>query len=162
MRVAANELSALLWRERELLGLLTFKLEEEQLLLTTGNTKWLHHATREVEQVVERLRSEALSREVAVAALAAEWNLGEQPTLRDIVSNAPSGPWAEIFEGHLKELLALTARIKELRDANEVFLRAAMKSTQETLAGLRADAGTYDSLGAPSPTSGTSTLDRQL
>ncbi|MFD5276352.1 flagellar protein FlgN [Pseudarthrobacter sp. NPDC058362] len=160
--MAANELSALLWRERELLGLLTFKLEEEQLLLTTGNTKWLHHATREVEQVVEHLRSEALSREVAVAALAAEWNLGEQPTLRDIVAKAPAGPWAEIFEGHLRELLALTSRIKELRDANEIFLRAAVKSSQETLANLRTEAGTYDSQGLASPTSGTSLLDRQL
>ncbi|MET1085883.1 MAG: flagellar protein FlgN [Arthrobacter sp.] len=160
--MAANELSALLWRERELLGLLTFKLEEEQLLLTTGNTKWLHHATREVEQVVEHLRCEALSREVAVAALAAEWNLGDEPTLRDIVANAPAGPWAEIFEAHLKELLSLTARIKELRDANEVFLRAAAKSAQETLAELRSDAGTYDSLGFASPAPGTSILDRQL
>ncbi|TPV52556.1 flagellar protein FlgN [Pseudarthrobacter phenanthrenivorans] len=160
--MAANELSALLWRERELLGLLTFKLEEEQLLLTTGNTKWLHHATREVEQVVERLRSHALSREVAVAALATEWNLGEQPTLRDIVARAPEGPWAEIFDAHLKELLALTARIKELRDANEVFLRAAVKSTQETLAELRSDAGTYDSLGVASAASGISMLDREL
>lgn len=160
--MAANELSALLWRERELLGLLTFKLEEEQLLLTTGNTKWLHHATREVEQVVEHLRSEALSRELAVATLASEWNLGDQPTLRDIATKAPEGPWAEIFDTHLKELLALTARIKELRDANEVFLRAAVKSTQETLANLRVDAGTYDSLGLASPTSGTSILDRQL
>lgn len=31
--MGANELSALLWRERELLELLVFKLEEEQLLL---------------------------------------------------------------------------------------------------------------------------------
>lgn len=160
--MTANELSALLWRERELLGLLTFKLEEEQLLLTTGNTKWLHHATREVEQVVEHLRSEALAREMAVAALAAEWNLGDQPTLRDIVAKAPEGPWAEIFDAHLKELLALTARIKELRDANEVFLRAAVKSSQETLANLHAEGGTYDSLGLASPASGTSLLDRQL
>lgn len=160
--MAANELSALLWRERELLGLLTFKLEEEQLLLATGNTKWLHHATREVEQVVERLRSEALAREVAVAALAAEWNVGSSPSLRDIIAKAPAGPWAEIFEGHLAELLSLTARIKELRDANEIFLRSAMKSTQETLAGLRPDAGTYDAHGLASPASGTSLLDRQL
>ena len=34
--MAIHELSALLWRERELLDVLTFKLEEEQLLLTAG------------------------------------------------------------------------------------------------------------------------------
>ena len=36
--MGANELSALLWRERELLELLSFKLEEEQLLLTAGKS----------------------------------------------------------------------------------------------------------------------------
>ena len=55
--MGVNELSAVLWRERELLELLTFKLEEEQLLLTAGKSRWIEHATREVEQVLERLRS---------------------------------------------------------------------------------------------------------
>ena len=37
--MAIHELSALLWRERELLDVLTFKLEEEQLLLTSGKSR---------------------------------------------------------------------------------------------------------------------------
>ena len=37
--MSANDLSNLLWRERELLELLVFKLEEEQLLLTAGKAK---------------------------------------------------------------------------------------------------------------------------
>jgi hypothetical protein len=160
--VAANELSALLWRERELLGLLTFKLEEEQLLLTTGNTKWLHHATREVEQVMEHLRPASFSREVAASALAAEWGIQHEPTLREIVSKAPGGPWGEIFGAHLKALSDLTSRIKELRDANEQFLRASSRSSQETLAELRPDAGTYDSLGLAGSAPGSSLLDKQL
>ena len=56
-----QDLSARLWHERELLDLLTFKLEEEQLLLTAGRTRWISHATREVEQVLERLRRRAWS-----------------------------------------------------------------------------------------------------
>jgi hypothetical protein len=160
--VAANELSALLWRERELLGLLTFKLEEEQLLLTTGNAKWLHYATREVEQVMEHLRAASFSREVAASALAMEWGLQREPTLRDIAAHAPEGPWADIFDSHLKALGDLTSRIRELRDANEQFLRAASRSSQETLADLRADAGTYDSYGFASSAPGSSLLDKQL
>lgn len=160
--MAANELSALLWRERELLGLLTFKLEEEQLLLTTGNTKWLHHATREVEQVMEHLRAASFSREVAASALAMEWGIRHEPTLRDIVTHAPAGPWGEIFDSHLKALSELMARIKELRDANEQFLRASSRSSQETLAELRPDAGTYDSYGLASSTPGSPLLDKQL
>jgi hypothetical protein len=68
--VGANELSALLWRERELLELLIFKLEEEQLLLMSGKSRWLQHATREVEQVLNLVREAGLGRSVEVAALA--------------------------------------------------------------------------------------------
>jgi len=46
--MAASELSAQLWKERELLELLLFKLEEEQLLLIAGKSRWISHATREV------------------------------------------------------------------------------------------------------------------
>lgn len=145
--MGANELSALLWKERELLELLIFKLEEEQLLLTTGKTRWLTHATREVEQVVERLRAAGLGRAVEVAALAAEWGTGEDATLRELAAGAPEGPWGEIFGAHLKAMTELTTQIKELRDANERFLRAAARSTQETLADVNTDTGTYDAQG---------------
>ena len=53
--MSVNELSAVLWRERELLELLTFKLEEEQLLLAAGRSRWVSHASREVEQVLDIL-----------------------------------------------------------------------------------------------------------
>ena len=46
--MSVNDLSAVLWRERELLELLTFKLEEEQLLLAAGRSRWISHASREV------------------------------------------------------------------------------------------------------------------
>ena len=41
----------------------------------------------------------------------------------------------------------LTARVRELRDANEQFLRAAARSAQETIAGMGPESGTYDSRG---------------
>jgi len=37
--MGADNLSSLLWHERNLLDLLTFKLETEQLLLTAGKSK---------------------------------------------------------------------------------------------------------------------------
>jgi len=49
--MGAHELSALLWRERELLDVLQFTLEVEQLLLTTGNTRWLNRASTETPTV---------------------------------------------------------------------------------------------------------------
>ena len=149
--MGANELSALLWRERELLEFLVFKLEEEQLLLTAGKSRWLQHATREVEQVVDRLRTAGLGRSVEVAALAKQWGTDEDATLRELVTHAPAGPWSEIFSAHLLAMTDLTNQIKELRDHNEQFLRAAARSAQETLAGATATAGTYDARGMSGP-----------
>jgi len=145
--MGANELSALLWRERELLEFLVFKLEEEQLLLTAGKSRWLQHATREVEQVVDRLRTAGLGRSVEVAALAKQWGTDEDATLRELVAHAPAGPWSEIFSAHLQAMTDLTAQIKELRNLNEQFLRAAARSAQETLASVVPDPGTYDARG---------------
>src|SRR5690606_32501974 len=100
--MGANEVCATLWRERELLELLLFKLEEEQLLLTTGKTRWLQHATREVEQVLERLRGLGLTRTVEVSDLGEEWGAGPDASLRELVAHAPvTGPWGEIFANHL-------------------------------------------------------------
>lgn len=143
-----NELSAVLWRERELLELLTFKLEEEQLLLTAGRSRWIDHASREVAQVLDRLRAVGLERSAESAAVAEEWGTPTDAPLRDIVAAAPEGPWGEILGAHLRAMVELTAQIAALRDENERFLRAAARATQETLAGTVGDAATYDQRGA--------------
>lgn len=145
--MGANELSALLWRERELLELLIFKLEEEHLLLQGGKGRWLQHATREVEQVLNLVREAGLGRAVEVASLATEWGTNEEATLRELASHAPAGPWGEIFTAHLKAMGDLTVQIKELRDTNEKFIRTAARSAQETLAGLGPAVATYDARG---------------
>jgi flagellar biosynthesis/type III secretory pathway chaperone len=156
--MGANELSALLWRERELLELLTFKLEEEQLLLTAGRSRWIDHATREVEQVLGRLRSAGLERSVEVSAVAREWGTDEEAPLREIIASAPSGPWGEIFTAHLRAMTELTGRIAQLRDENERFLRAAARATQETLATAQngSAAATYDATGQTAHAGSTS------
>ena len=161
--MGTQKLSALLWEERELLELLTFKLEEEQLLLTSGKTRWLQHATREVEQVLERLRAANLARTVAVSELAQEWGIPEDATLREIIAAAPPGPWTEIFTAHLQAMTELTVSIRDLRDTNEQFLRTAARSAQETLAGLGTESKTYTSSGTSAGTgSGARIVDKQL
>ena len=39
--MSLSEVSNILWRERRLLELLVFKLEEEHLVLASGRTRWL-------------------------------------------------------------------------------------------------------------------------
>lgn len=161
--MGTQKLSALLWEERELLELLVFKLEEEQLLLTSGKSRWLQHATREVEQVLERLRAAALGRTVAVATLANDWGTAEDATLRELVAAAPPGPWTDIFAAHLQAMTDLTLKIRDLRDVNEQFLRAAARSAQETLAGLNTESDTYTASGtAAASAAGARLVDQAL
>ncbi|HEX4777551.1 MAG TPA: flagellar protein FlgN, partial [Acidimicrobiia bacterium] len=54
--MSLSDVSNILWRERQLLELLLFKLEEEQMILAGGRTRWLPHATREVETVLGELK----------------------------------------------------------------------------------------------------------
>ena len=161
--MGANELSALLWRERELLELLLFKLEEEQLLLQDGKSRWLQHATREVEQVLSLVREAGLGRSVEVAALATQWGTTDDATLRELADSAPEGPWGEIFSAHLKAMGDLASQIKALRDSNERFIRAAARSTQETLATVGANPRTYDASGVTdAPVTAARIFDRNL
>src|SRR5260370_24300213 len=54
VRMGLREVSAILWRERHLLELLLFKLDEEQLVLAAGRTRWLPRATPDVEMVLQQ------------------------------------------------------------------------------------------------------------
>src|SRR3954451_22568776 len=154
--MSANELSTLLWRERELLELLVFKLEEEQLVLTAGRSKWLHQATPEVEAGLGRLRTAGIERTVEASAVAIEWGIGEDATLRQLVEHAPSDVWQDILQSHLTALTALTAQIADVRDTNLTYLRAATRATQETLAtvGAAEPVGGYTGRGRTTAGSG--------
>ncbi|WP_372698486.1 flagellar protein FlgN [Arthrobacter sp. JSM 101049] len=146
--MSANELSALLWKERELLELLQFKLEEEQLLLVSGKSRWIGMATREVESVLDKVHAASLARSVEAASVAAAWGLADDAPLADIAAQAPQGPWTDILGAHLTALRETTSEIAALREANEQYLRAAQRSTQETLATLDDERPGYDRTGA--------------
>jgi hypothetical protein len=145
--LSANDLSNLLWRERELLELLVFKLEEEQLLLTAGKSRWLPQATREVEAVLARIRIAGVERTVEASSVALEWGLPDDATLRQLVERAPSDTWRDILQSHLTALTALTAQIAEVRDTNLTYLRAATRATQETLATVGGRSDGYEARG---------------
>ena len=50
------DLAAVLWRQRDLLERLVYRLDCEQLLLAAGRTRFLALATGEVEELVTALR----------------------------------------------------------------------------------------------------------
>lgn len=110
-------LSTILWKQRQLLDLLQFKLEEERLLLANGPAKWVAHATREVEMVVDKLRQAELTRAAAVAGLAARLGLPADASLQAL-AGAVETPWQEIFSSHRQAFLQATEEISRLADAS--------------------------------------------
>ena len=145
--MGTHELSASLWRERELLELLVFKLTEEQLLLTSGKARWLQYATQEVEQVMNKLRTAGLARSIEVSSLAEDWGVDENSTLRELTMGSTDDTWRDILTAHLVAMTELTREIQELRDLNVQYLRTAIRSTQEALAQDGSASGTYDAKG---------------
>ncbi|WP_104086844.1 flagellar protein FlgN [Arthrobacter sp. GMC3] len=157
-----QELTAALWRERELLDLLVFKLEEEHLVLASGKSRWLDHATREVEHVMTRLRVTSLERTTIASAVALQWGLPEDASLQELSAAGGAGPWAEILGSHLAALSGAVDQVRTLRDTNLQFLREGLRSAQETMATVVADAGTYDHLGNTSTEPGSRFLDKSV
>lgn len=135
-----SEVSNILWRERQLLQLLLFKLETEQLILSSGRTRFLSDATREVEMVINELKEVELMRAIAVDTLAAELGLGPSPSLSDLAASTPS-PWDKIFEEHRKAFLADTQEIFTLAQVNRELLSHGHKAARDALEWL-ANGGT--------------------
>ena len=130
--MSLTEVSSILWRERELLDLLLFKLEEEQLLLVAGKTRWLAHATREVEMVLGEMKRAELGRAVEVEAVATSLGLSADASLRELAEVAPA-PWGDILREHRVAFLTATQEITELAKSNRDLLAAGYHSARSTL-----------------------------
>ena len=156
------DVSTVLWRERELLELLLFKLEEEQLVLTSGRSRWLAHATREVEMVIAQVRAAELERAVLVDALAAELSLPASPSLTALAEAAPS-PWDDLLRAHRAAFLTLAEEIAALSSTNRELLLSAQRASREVLGGVEAGAAqTYSPRGTEAEPARARVVDRAL
>ena len=130
-----REVSTILWRERHLLELLLFKLEEEQLLLAAGRDRWLARATREVEMVLEEIKHTELERAMEVERVAADLGLPAGPSLRQLAEAVPP-PWQEILADHRQTFLSLTEEVSELVQANRELLARGQRAVREVMASI--------------------------
>jgi FlgN protein len=144
------EVSTILWRERELLELLLFKLEEEQLLLAAGRTRWLARSTREVEVVLGEIRRTELTRATEVDDVAAALGLGPGPSLT-MLANACPEPWAGLLRDHQNAFRVLTSEITQLSALNHDLLTTGQQATRDALLHLTGGGRTY----TPNGTSAT-------
>jgi hypothetical protein len=115
--MALSELSNILWRERRLLELLAFKLEEERLVLASGRTRWLPRASGEVDAIIEEIKHVRLERAIRVADVSAELGIADAPTLR-VLSGAVPPPWDVICIEHARALHTLAREIESITRAD--------------------------------------------
>ena len=120
--MSLSEISNILWRERRLLELLAFKLEEERLVLASGRTRWLPRASGEVDTIIEEIKHVRLERAIGLADLGAELGLSDTPSLRVLATAVPP-PWDGICAEHGR---ALEMLIREI----EVITRPALARAQ--------------------------------
>ena len=131
------EVSDVLWRERELLDVLLFKLDQERLLLSEGGAhavRWLARASHEIDLVLEDLRLADLTRAIEVDALAADLGIDPAPTLAKLVEAAPA-PWDDLFAAHRAAFEVLVAQVRAAADDNRHRLEAAAVEVKRSLLG---------------------------
>ncbi|MEV8149665.1 hypothetical protein AB0O52_16180 [Arthrobacter sp. NPDC080073] len=116
--MGADELSAMLWRERRQLDLLLYRLETQLLHVRAGNWPRLKFTAADVEKVLEHLRFDTLARNIESSALAIEWSLSANATLPMIASAAPPGIWPELLHEHHRELVVLLKQVETTAAAN--------------------------------------------
>src|SRR3954452_16999548 len=100
------DLAAVLWRQRDLLERLVYRLECEHLLLAAGRTRFLPLATAEVEELLGELRVLELQRAAAADQVAAEAGL-DAGTGLERLAGAVQPPWTGVLLEHREALLLL-------------------------------------------------------
>ena len=148
--MSLSDLAAVLWRQRELMDRLAYRLECEQLLLAGGRTRWLASATSEVETLLEELQVTELHRAATSQAVARDLGLPAEATLEE-VAGAASPPWTDVLLDHRQALLAGSAELAVLAEANKNLTATGLAAVEATLAALGGRVGTtsqgYDARG---------------
>ncbi|SFC32351.1 FlgN protein [Nocardioides terrae] len=142
-----EKLSLILWRERELLELLAYKLEVEKLVLAGGQSGWLSRANREVEDVLVTLRETEVLRAMATDEAAHEVGLDTNPGL-SMLAEAAEEPWRTILLDHREAFLVITRQIADLSDATKGLITTGYRSAQETLLAISGTTEGYTPDGA--------------
>ena len=110
-----GDLAGMLWRVRELLNHLLFKVVVQRLVLESGQTGWLADATRELEAALQEVKMAEVLRAVKVDGLAGRLGLPAGSTLAALADAAPE-PWRTVLHEHRGALLDLLADMDSVAD----------------------------------------------
>ncbi len=160
------DLAAVLWRQREMLENLSYRLECEQLLLAAGRSRWLARATAEVESLLDDLRVLEVQRAAASDLACRELGMAPGATLETLAAAAPA-PWDGVLVDHRNALLTLTGELSALAETNRHLMSAGIQAVESALArmGLAVSQATvgYDARGRTGrPATTPTVVDRAL
>jgi FlgN protein len=131
-QAALGALTDVLWREREMLEGLLFKLTAQQMVLRSGESRWLARADAEVRAAVEGLQDFEVLRAAEVDLLVRHYGLPANVSLRELAETAPE-PWPTVLFDHREVLRTLTFEIDAVSSHNRRLLQAGERATREAL-----------------------------
>lgn len=140
--MSLDALSRQLWKQRETLEVMLFKLEEERLITSTASSRWLPRATRELEAVIAQAQTMELERSMESEAVAIDLGLPPEASLKEI-AEAADEPWQTLLNQHREALISLTSEIADMSKANQEVLSSLQRATQETLMSMQGAEETY-------------------
>ena len=126
-----QRLNSLLWRYRQLLDRFEFLLEIQLLVASSGQRQWQHHMAELFIETADAISELDLERETL---------FGSDLVLTDHVASAPE-PWDEILADQAATLAALSGRVTDLRQRNEVALAEGLAGLQSLVDALVASTG---------------------
>jgi flagellar biosynthesis/type III secretory pathway chaperone len=129
------DLAAVLWRQRDLLERLTYRLECEQLMLAAGRIRFLATATAEVETLVSELRTLELHRAATSEQAAVAAGLDPSAGLEELAA-AVQPPWTGVLLERREALIVLTRELGALAETNRTLMAAGMRTVESALASL--------------------------
>jgi len=152
------ELSACLQDERGALELVAFRLEQQLLLVTSGNRRWLPAATAEVEAALSRLEACDRRRAELAAAVGQVLGLGPTPTLAQL-AEASGEAWCQQLRTQRAALLEVLGGVQELLARNREVIARHLAATADALAALGVTPATAYGPGGAARPSGPLLLD---
>lgn len=135
-----------LWEQRQLLEALLYRLVTEQLVLTSGATRWLAKADDDVRRALDNLRAGELNRAMQVDSLLVQLGGDREQSLAELAASAP-GMWVDVLTEHRTALRELAFEVGRVSDENQKLLHAGAKAVRDTLAGIGNVVRRYDATG---------------
>lgn len=127
-----GDLSRVLWRQRQLIELLEYRLEVQQLLQVSGRNERLVLAVADVETALGDIGASEVERLGIVAECSVALGLDVGASLRELTGAAPE-PWNYVLADHQTALLAAVATTEALASANRELANKGLGDARRAL-----------------------------